>query len=199
MKKNTTTTAIAAILLMISSLGYAQTDILEEGEKLFGAGQFQQAEQLFRDGLSQEPDNLNYLSQLGVCLIQQKKYQEADVVLGNVLEKDNTNFSALWYSGVSRYSTKQYESALSFFEQAMPLLPKTSPQYPSAYWFVGKSLSGMLKTTGITSAQADKMFESFEEYLKLQPNAQDAAKISAFLEAAKSNRPATIADKWIAQ
>jgi len=198
MKKNTTT-VIAAILLMISSLGYAQTDILEEGEKLFGAGQFQQAEQLFRDGLSQEPDNLNYLSQLGVCLIQQKKYQEADVVLGNVLEKDNTNFSALWYSGVCRYSTKQYESALSFFEQAMPLLPKTSPQYPSAYWFVGKSLSGMLKTTGITSAQADKMFESFEEYLKLQPNAQDAAKISAFLEAAKSNRPATIADKWIAQ
>lgn len=190
---------ISFVFFILSTTTNAQTDILAEGEKLFAAGQFQQAEQLFRTGLTAEPENVNYLSQLGVCLIQQKKYKEADAVLAKVLAKDKANFSALWYSGVSKYSTKQYSDAVSFFEKVLPLLPKDSPQYPSAYWFIGKSLSGMLKTEGITEAQAGRMFESFEQYLQLQPNAHDAAKISAFVTAAKANKPKTITDKWVAQ
>ncbi len=177
----------------------AQRDYYTEGDALIQSGQFAQAEELYREALKAEPANNDYASQIGVCLLQQNKLAEAETVLNDVLKKDATNFVAMWYVGVVRYSSKNYASAVVAFENVLPMLDKSSAQYPSAFWFIGKSYSSLLKTTGITSKEADRMFECYDQYLTLQPTAQDANKIQGYVTAAKQNRPALIKDKWIAQ
>ena len=41
------------------------------------------------------------------------------------------------------------------------------------------------------------MFECYEEYLKLQPNAEDAGKIREYVERKKKRRPPSNVLKWV--
>lgn len=186
--------------MLVSSLSsFAQRDYYTEGNSLIQSGQLAQAEQLFREAMAKEPTNTDYASQLGVCLLQQGKFPEAETVLSTVLAKDTNNSVAGWYIGVVHFSAKNYAKAIPAFEKVLPLLDKSSAQYPSGFWFIGKSYSAQLKTLGLTSKEADRMFECYDQYLKLMPEAPDAAKISTYVNAAKQNRPAQIKDRWVAQ
>lgn len=178
---------------------FAQRDYYAEGNSLIQSGQFAQAEQLFRDAIAHEPANADYASQLGVCLLQQAKYQEAETVLNNVLAKEPNNATASWYIGVVHFSAKNYAKAIPAFEKVLPLLDRSTAQYPSAFWFIGKSYSAQLKTAGLSSKEADRMFECYDQYLKIMPEAPDATKIAEYVKTAKQNRPVQIKDKWIAQ
>lgn len=190
---------VLLVALLCGFQSFAQRDFYAEGDALILSGQFSQAEALFREAAKTEPTNYDYVSQLGVCLLQQGKLVEAEEVLQDVLKKDATNSTALWYIGVTQYSSKKYPQAIAAFEKVLPLLDSNSVQYPSAFWFIGKSHSAMLKTSGITSKEADRMFQSYYEYIRLLPDAPDVAKIRNYLNAVSQNRPAQITDKWIAQ
>jgi hypothetical protein len=77
------------------------------------------------------------------------------------------------------------------------LLDKGSGQYYSANWFIGKSDSILLKTDGLSYQEADRMFECYEEYLRLQPNADDAAQIREYVDRKKKRRPTSNVLKWV--
>ena len=176
---------------------FGQDKNLDDGNKFLNNGEFDKAEKTFREGIKSDSTNLIYQCQLGLTLIQQKKYTDAEVILDKILQTDSTNVAAIWYSGIGNFKNGQDKKAIIRFEKALTLLDKNSGQYYSANWFIGKSYSILLKTDGLSYQETDRMFECYEEYLRLQPNADDAAKIQEYVDRKKKRRPRSNVLKWV--
>ena len=170
---------------------------MSKGNAYLGNGQLEMAERTFRDAIKADPDNSIYQCQLGLTLINQGKYEEAEEVIDKVLAADSTNVSALWYSGIGNFKSGNDLKAIERFEKALAMLDSSSGQYYSANWFIGKSYSILLKTEGLTYKETERMLECYEEYLRLQPNAKDAASIREYVERKKKRRPSDNVKKWI--
>lgn len=189
---------IVMFLLVMSSLfAFTQDKMLEKGNMHLNQKQFDKAEQTFRKAIKSDSSNLIYQCQLGLTLIEAKKYSEAEDVLTNVLNTDSNNVAAIWYSGVGHFKNRQDRKAIARFEKALTLLDKKSGQYFAANWFIGKCYSILLKTEGLIYAEADRMFECYEEYLRLQPNAENAAEIREYVERKKKRRPPSNVKVWV--
>ncbi len=188
-----------AIFIQLATIltAFAQEKYLEKGNSYLNNNQFDKAEQTFRDGIKSDSTNLIFQCQLGFTLIEQKKYSDAEIVLDKVLKTDSNNVAAIWYSGLGNFYNGQDRQAISRFEKALKLINKKSGQYYTANWFIGKSYSILLKTEGLTFAETDRMFECYEEYLRLQPNAEDAGKIKEYVERKKKRRPTSNVKIWI--
>jgi tetratricopeptide (TPR) repeat protein len=176
---------------------FGQDKYLNDGNKFLNNGEFDKAEKTFREGIEYDSTNLIYQCQLGLTLIQQKKYSDAEAILDKILKIDSNNVAAIWYSGVGNFKNGQDRKAIIRFEKALTLLDKGSGQYYSANWFIGKSYSILLKTDGLSYQEADRMFECYEEYLRLQPNADDAAQIREYVDRKKKRRPTSNVLKWV--
>ena len=184
-------------ILTISLCTYGQVNYLEEGNSYLNSGDLKKAEQTFKAGIKAEPKNLIYQCQLGLVLIQQKEFKAAEKTLEKVLKVDSNNVAAIWYSGIGNFKNGQDRKAINRFEKALTLLDENSGQYYSANWFIGKSYSVLLKTEGLTYTETDRMFECYEEYLRLQPNADDAEQIREYVERKKKRRPSDNVRKWV--
>lgn len=183
-------------LITIGSI-YGQSNYLEKGNNYMNNGELEKAEQTFKDGIKAEPENLIFQCQLGLTLIQQKEFKKAEKILEKVLKTDSNNVAAIWYSGIGNFKAGKDRKAIERFEKALTLLDKNSGQYYSANWFIGKSYSVLLKTEGLTYGETDRMFECYDEYLRLQPNAEDAVEIKEYVERKKKRRPSDNVKKWI--
>ena len=176
---------------------FGQDKYLNDGNKFLNNGEFDKAEKTFREGIEYDSTNLIYQCQLGLTLIQQKKYSDAEAILDKILKIDSNNVAAIWYSGVGNFKNGQDRKAIIRFEKALTLLDKSSNQYYSANWFIGKSYSILLKTDGLSYQEADRMFECYEEYLRLLPNADDAVQIREYVVRKKKRRPTSNVLKWV--
>jgi len=179
------------------STTFGQDKYLDDGNKYLNSGEFDKAEKTFRVGIESDSTNLIYQCQLGLTLIQQKKYSDAEIILDKILKTDSNNVAAIWYSGIGNFKNGQDKKAILRFEKALTLLDKSSGQYYSANWFIGKSYSILLKTDGLSYQETDRMFECYEEYLRLQPNANDAAQIREYVDLKKKRRPTSNVLKWV--
>ena len=190
---------IFTILLFFATFltTFGQNKYLDDGNRFLRDGEFEKAEKTFKDGIKYDSKNLIYQSQLGLTLIQQNKYSDAEIILDKVLQIDSNNVAALWYSGIGNFKKGQDKTAIVRFEKALILLDKSRGQYYSANWYIGKSYSILLKTDGLSYQEADRMFECYEEYLRLQPNAKDAAQIREYVDRKKQRRPTSNVLKWV--
>jgi len=190
---------ILTTLLLVTTVStiFAQDVFLERGNSYLNSEQFDKVEQTFREAIESDSTNLIYQCQLGLTLIQAKKYGDGEQVLDKVLKTDPNNVAAIWYSGIGNFHNVQYIQAIDRFERALTLLDKNSGQYYSVNWFIGKCYSILLKTEGLTYTETDRMFECYEEYLRLQPNAEDAPQIKEYLERKKKRRPPSNVKVWV--
>ena len=170
---------------------------MDKGNSYLDSGQLDKAEETFREAIKSDPTNLIYQCQLGLTLVEAKKYSEAEQVLNKILKTDSTNVAAIWYSGMGSFHSGQDRQAVNRFEKALTFLDKKSGQYYGANWFIGKCYSNLLRTDGLTYAETDRMFECFEEYLRLQPNAEDAEKIKEYVDRKKKRRPPSNVKVWV--
>lgn len=193
------TKAAWTIFLFLTTIliTFAQDELLNKGNSYLNSQQFDKAEQIFRAAIKTDQANLIYQCQLGLTLIQAKKYADGQEVLREVLKRDSLNVGAIWYSGIGFFYNVEYQRANDRFEKALTLLDEKSPQYYAAHWFIGKAYSNLLRTHGLTYAETDRMFECYEEYLRLQPNAEDAPKIKEYIERKKVRRPPSNVKVWI--
>jgi tetratricopeptide (TPR) repeat protein len=188
----------STLLLVTTSLAsYGQDNYLEKGNVFLNNGKFEKAEKTFKEGIKSDPTNLIYQCQLGLALIEQKKYSEAEIILEKILKSDSNHIGAIWYSGIGYFKSGQDRMAIGRFEKALTLLNKKSGQYYGANWFIGKCYSILLKTEGLSYGETDRMFECYEEYLRLQPNAENAAEIREYVERKKKRRPPSNVLKWV--
>ena len=193
--KQLTLTTFLFLTTVLTTFG--QDTYLDKGNSYLNNEQYDKAEQTFREAIKSDTTNLIYQCQLGLTLIQAKKYADGEQVLDKVLKTDPNNVAAIWYSGIGNFYNAQDRQAINRFEKALTLLDKKSGQYYSANWFIGKCYSNLLKTDGLTYTETDRMFECYEEYLKLQPNAEDAPKIKEYVERKKKRRPPSNVKVWV--
>jgi tetratricopeptide (TPR) repeat protein len=189
-----TLTILFFISTALSTVG--QDTFLDKGNSYLTNKQFDRAEQVFREAIKSDTSNLIYQCQLGLTLIQAKKYSDGEQVLSKVLNVDANNVAAIWYSGIGNFYNAQDRLAIRQFEKALTLLDKKSGQYYSANWFIGKCYANLLKNEGLTYIETDRMFECFNEYLRLQPNAEDAPKIREYVERKRKRRPSSNVEVW---
>jgi len=185
------------ILIATTLTAFGQDNYLERGNSYLNIDQLDKAEQTFREGIDKEPENLIYQCQLGLTLINQEKYNEAQEVLDKVLKQDSNQVAALWYSGIGNYQAGNDRAAIKHFEKGLNYFDNTSGQHYTAYWYIGKSYSYLLRTEGLTYDETDRMFESYEEYLRFQPDADDADEIREYVERKKKRRPSDNVKKWV--
>ncbi len=190
------TTLIILFLVTTFLPTFAQDTFLEKGNSYLNNKEFDKAEQTFREAIKSDTTNLIYQCQLGLTLIQAKKFNDGEQVLNKVLNIDSNNVAAIWYSGIGNFYNAEDRQAINRFEKTLTLVDKNSGQYYSANWFIGKCYSNLLKTEGLTYTEVDRMFECYEEYLRLQPNAEDATKIREYVERKKKRRPPSNVKVW---
>jgi tetratricopeptide (TPR) repeat protein len=190
---------IAVFLMCSSCFLNAQTDYLSKGNEYLQRGNYLQAEQTFRGAIQSDTSNLIYPCQLGLALMEQKKHKEAQEVLDHVILKDSNNIAALWYSGMNNFQDEKADlrKAIYYFEKVLPLLNEKQGQYYSANVLIGQSYRILLQSEGLSYQEVSKMLECYSIYLRLQPNADDAREISAFVNHINQIRPSDNVKKWI--
>ena len=190
---------ISILFLFLVNTSFGQTDYLNKGNQQLNDEDFVGAEQTFRDAITTDSSNLIYQNQLALSLLKQKKHSEAQKILDKVLTIDRANIGALWYAGTNNYLDKKsnLRIAIEYFERVLPLLKETQGQYYSANWFIGRSYQVLLQSDGLTYGEVSRMLECYTTYVRLQPNANDAAKISAYVQHIKNIRPPDNVKKWI--
>jgi len=190
---------ITTLFFILTKVTLGQTDHMNKGNQQLGDEDFVGAEHTFREAIKSDSSNLIYQNQLALSLIKQKKHVEAQKLLDKVLAVDSNNIGALWYAGTNNYLDKSADlrTAIKYFEKVLPLLKETQGQYYSANWFIGRSYQVLLQSDGLTYNEVSRMLQCYETYVRLQPNANDAAKISAYVQHIKSIRPSDNVKKWI--
>lgn len=180
---------IIYIALLIPFLTFAQRNYLDEGNALLSQDKNKEAEELFKEAIKSEKDNVVYQTQLGLALTNQGKHKEAEKQLNKVLSKEPNNTGALWYSGINNFqNSHNFRKAIMYFEKAYPLIPNTSPQFFAVNFFIAKSYRNLLYTEGLTYDETSRMLETSKEYVKLQPDATDVAQFTSFIKYVEENR-----------
>lgn len=190
---------ITTLLFIVVQSSFGQTNYLDKGNQELNDEDFVAAEQTFREAIKSDTSNLIYQNQLALSLIKQKKHSEAQKILDKVLAVDSTNTGALWYAGTNNYLDEgsDLRTAIKYFEKVLPLLKETQGQYYSANWFIGRSYQILLQSDGLTYEEVSRMLDCYSTYVRLQPNANDAAKIFAYIQHIKNIRPSDNVKKWI--
>jgi len=188
---------IFALVVITVTAANGQKNYLDKRNALLNEGDFNRAEKVFRQGIKNNPNDLILKCQLGLTLIEKEKFDDAELVLDEVLKIDSDNIGAHWYSGIGNFKNAKDRKAVEHFEKVIPMLDQSSGQYYSANWFIGKSYSNLLKTEGLTFTETDRMIACYEEYLRLQPNAQDSKAIREYVDRKKKRRPGDNVLKWI--
>ena len=135
--KRIVTTIVLLFMPFLTIFG--QDSFLIKGNNFLNSGEFKKAEKTFRKGIKTEPTNLVYQCQLGLTLVEQKKFTDAETILVRVMQTDSNNIASYWYSGIGNFQNGQDRKAIIRFEKALTLIDRKSGQYFSANWCVGKS------------------------------------------------------------
>ena len=186
---------ITTLLFLFVQNSFEQTIYLDKGNQQLNDEDFAGAEQTFRDAIKSDSFNLIYQNQFALSLIKQEKHIEAQ----KVLLVDSTNVGILWYAGTNNFLDKAADlrQAVKYFEKVLPHLNEKKFQYYSANWFIGRSYHILLQSDGLTYSEVSRMLDCYSTYLKLQPNADDTAEISAYVQHIQTIRPSDNVKKWI--
>ena len=196
-----------------------QDNFLIKGNSLLKKGDFEQAQRIFKEAITANPESNIYRVQLGLSLLKQEKYKEAEVIFSEVLELDSKNVLACWYSGICNYqlennriSIKRFEYVLALkglnkkpqsrskvesFENDLAVFSVDSNHYHLAMNVIARCYARLLKTEGLTYSEADRMFTCFDEYLRLQPHADDVPYIKNYISYQRNRRPSEKGELWI--
>lgn len=193
---------IVLFLLLVLSQTVSSQDItvyLDQGNDLISQNRFSDAENTFRKGLKEDPENPILKSQLALTLINQDKNDNAERIIDEVLAKQPNFTAALWYGGINNFSKNKpdFRKAVSYFEKAYQLIDPNSKQYFAVNYYIGKSYRKLLYTEGLTYQEVDRMLETYKRYLELQPDAEDRIDVKSFIKKVEEKRPGKNVGKWI--
>jgi tetratricopeptide (TPR) repeat protein len=195
------------IILSIAVASICAAADLTQGLEKFRARDYAAAEKELRAVVDDDPQNTEALRVLGLALVRQGKGEEAlpflekaataspdspDVQLAHAAalaaEKQYDKAAELvdaaaakqadhselpYYRGMLAVLKKQYKEAVPQLETAI----KQDAENAYAYYYAGLAYSN--------TKRPDKMVESFNNFLRLEPKAPEAAKVRSFLKSSR--------------
>ena len=186
-------------LISYSVFSQDNTVYLDEGDELISKNKFADAENTFRKGLKENPENPILKSQLALTLINQDKSDEAEKVIAEILTIQPEFTAALWYGGINQFNKKEpdFRKAISYFEKAYNLIDVNSGQYFGVNYYIGRSYRKLLYREGLNYNEVDRMLETYKKYIELQPNTEDIIDAKSFVKKVEEKRPGKNVGKWI--
>jgi tetratricopeptide (TPR) repeat protein len=140
------------------------------GMTLLEKGKLNEAEEAFKKAQELSPDSDQARIGLARVAIQRKQYDEASAQL-DAAEKLNADSPELFYArGLMNVSRGNHKDAVKDLETAIEKQPKNA----YAHYYAGIAYNGIKRP--------DKMVEHFEAFLKLAPDAPEAAKVRSLLK-----------------
>lgn len=155
--------------------------------RLINAGQMEQAEQLCRQVLESEPENINLLGMLGAILLKQDNLGDAENCLKKAIELAPTFAKAHEDLGMLYLSQNQAARASEFFEKAIQL----DPTQASAYFGLANALFKVDRKEDAESAH--------RKYLEMSPTAKALSEASRLRQDGKSEHAEAICDAILKQ
>lgn len=195
--------AVFTLGLMLAFVRPLPAQDLGEAERLCQSGQYPKAEGVLRPIVAAQPENAkaNYL--LGLALLEQSKVDEAEpklskardlgyapdqvktglgriylqrqqydqalAVLNEAQTANPKNADAYMYRGIARANKNQFNEAVQDLEKAIQINPNNA----KAHYYGGLAYNGLKRP--------DKMVEHFQIFLKLAPDAPEAARVRSLL------------------
>lgn len=129
-------------------------------------GHFEAAQVLFTKALAVNPRSISSGLGLGVAELRLNRSDKAIEAFDAVLKLDKENVNALYWKGIALHSVKRLDEALSAFNKAEKL---GLGKFADVYF----QLARVYKDLSKFKESADAL----ESYLKLRPDAQNAAEI----------------------
>ena len=199
--------ATVAILVLVSAvLAYQEAD-LERGIELYNAKKYADAERVLAQVVQAEDENARAHEYLGLARlslgkldeadaelsraqdlaptsdsvkvgvarvsIQKKQFDRAEESLNSAREINGDNPDVPLYSGMLKLAKHDYPGAINDLNDA--IARKSDNAY--AYYYAGLAYSELKRP--------DKMYESFQTFLKLAPDAPESAKVRSLLRAVR--------------
>jgi tetratricopeptide (TPR) repeat protein len=180
---------------------------LGKGLENFRARDYAQAESELRAVVAAEPDNVEALRVLGMSLVRQgksgdalpflekaasaspdaasvklalaeayaggKQYDKAGELVNAAASLQGDHSDLPYYRGMLAVLKKQYKDAVPLLEDAI----KQNPDNAYAHYYAGLAYSN--------TQRPDKMVDSFNNFLRLEPKAPEAAKVRSFLKSSR--------------
>jgi len=138
--------------------GQGLQDLFRQAEEARQAGNFQAAEEIWRQVIEQDPDNAPAYLGLGNRLRDQNKLEEAIAAYEKAIEVDPNYAFAYVGLGNALRSDNQLEAAKTQYQQAIEL----NPNLPGVYWNLGNVLSEL--------GDLEEAIAQFRIALKLKPD-----------------------------
>lgn len=132
---------------------------------------------MLKDIVGREPDNLNAWIKLGNLSMDSNRYEDAIMAYQNALRLDPGNTDVRVDMGTCYRRTGNPQKALEMFRKTIEMDSKHLYAHRNA----GVVLAFDLK-------QYDEAITEFETYLKLAPNASDAAQISGIINELRTRK-----------
>ncbi|MEG0928168.1 tetratricopeptide repeat protein [Chryseobacterium sp.] len=189
------------LLVLSSNLFFAQSSSadFEQGNQLLSENKFSDAESLFHKALKEEPDNLDFKSQLVLALINQNKNDEAEKNIIEILKKNSLFPAALWYGGLNNFqkNVPDFRRAISYFERFYQVIDENSNQYFAVNFYIGRSYQNLLYTDGLSYDEVSRMLETYKKYMDIETDTEVTNKIAGFIKTIEENRPGEHVKKWV--
>ena len=147
----------------------------ELGVQYLKRGELDKAAEAFTKVLQLSPDAPEPCLNLGIVLLNQKKFTEAEAQLRTAVKKNEHSFTAHQYFGISLIYVKNYPEAETELRRAIEL---GGPKASQAHYYLG----GLYWKAGNFRQAADEL----ETYLKLEPKAANADKVKTTVKELRS-------------
>lgn len=197
----------AALIAATAWASTAAAQDVERGVELYKAFKFAEAERVLAEAVEADGENVRALEFLGLARLGQSKTGEAEETLNTAqklapdsdsvkvalarvfieaqqldraeavlrdaasLNKDNSEVPL--YQGAIKLAQRNYQAAVTDLNTALSM--KTSNPY--AHYYAGLAWNGLRKP--------DSMVENFQAFLRLAPDAPEAARVRSLLRAVR--------------
>jgi protein O-GlcNAc transferase len=135
---------------------------LQEAYRAHQSGDLNKAAQLYRAILQTGRSNFEVLYLLGYLHVQQKKWEEADHLIGEALRLNPRSLGALYQRGHALLQLARYEDALTCFDIALAVQPAT----PEFLFLRGNALLSLYR--------AAEALSSYDAALAVKPEFPEA-------------------------